>query len=152
MIVFARSKPLVTGTGLAARDDLISSRDSAKIMDGVSLSIKSPGFNGELPALSAALSSRDWCQSCCPSAGSCPYPPGAGERKTHLCLCSSGICMLLSASVVYWPSHILMISSQKCWKSFGLCWCCLEQKLSNGSGNQTPALCSGVYKISKHFF
>lgn len=40
MIVFLRNKPLITGTGLALPDDLISSRDSAKIMDSARLSIK----------------------------------------------------------------------------------------------------------------
>lgn len=42
MIVFSGNKLLLAGTGSAAPDDLISSRDSAKIMGSASLSIKAP--------------------------------------------------------------------------------------------------------------
>lgn len=79
-IVFLINKPLLTGTGLAAPDDLISSRDSAKIMGSARLSIKTLVL---VESRQHCLLVRAWdrSQNSCPSVGSCPSPEKGRERK-----------------------------------------------------------------------
>lgn len=104
-------QPLLPGTGLAVPDDLISSRDSAKIMDSAGLSIKACF---EWRHASIVFCPEHGIRARTPALGSCPSCEKGGERgKTHFRLCFSGICTLecFSCSVAKLP---LNAASQTC--------------------------------------
>lgn len=73
-------QPLLPGTGLAVPDDLISSRDSAKIMDSAGLSIK-PWF--EWRHASIVFCSEHGIRARTPALGSCPSPEKEREREKN---------------------------------------------------------------------
>lgn len=75
-----QSQPLLPGTGLAVPDDLISSRDSAKIMDSAGLSIKAWL---EWRHASIVFCSEHGIRARTPALASCPSPEKEREREKN---------------------------------------------------------------------
>lgn len=87
-------------------DDLISSRDSAKIMGSAGLSIKA-WF--EWRHASIVFCSEHEIRARTPALGSCPSPEKGREREKPTSGCVFLVSAPLSASVVQWPTCPLML-------------------------------------------